>query len=475
MAQAAWIWWLSGGVLAAAGLALLWWSLFRDRARGRRRCPRCWYDMAVVPGLVCPECGRDARREKRLFKTRPRWRRAGLGVVLIVIAAGFAAYPVYSSQSPYAFLPTEVLVLMAPEAGREAAASSQAKAVRAELEQRIDNQALSARQWSMLVRGTGIVYARPRWPRGRRLLVDVTAPCWLSTSPPAIVMFSPNGGGYVVPGSLLGEERELRFYDADGLPPLTRSRTIGSDRYSGGVTPEPVRIDLGTPSGDRAVVRLDIEAHSGEAIPGVAGATPTPPQLLWSGIAATVQLVDDPLEVVTPCDRATSDAMTKFVRCTLRVRNPQRLPGLGSPRAEVGVQFEGLDALAAATVAVGLRAELLRDGEVVATGEMLLTPGPVTFFVGPHERGELLASMTRLEGFEQAIGDGLSPEELDLWELRIRGDPLIAVDDIRKAKYWQGEVTRPLAVVYEVVKPAGTEEPDAVPQGGDQVWPTSDR
>ena len=63
------------------------WALFWDRSRGRRRCPRCWYDMEGVPGKRCPECGRDARRERSLFRTRRQWRWMAVTPVLFVGSA----------------------------------------------------------------------------------------------------------------------------------------------------------------------------------------------------------------------------------------------------------------------------------------------------------------------------------------------------------------------------------------------------
>ncbi len=74
-------------LFSLAGIVLTAFALFRDRSRGRPRCPKCWYDMSGTAGLRCPECGRDARRPKRLLKTRRRWRRAALGCCLVVIAA----------------------------------------------------------------------------------------------------------------------------------------------------------------------------------------------------------------------------------------------------------------------------------------------------------------------------------------------------------------------------------------------------
>lgn len=86
---AACILWLIAGV----GLFV---ALFRDRSRGRRRCPKCWYDMAGVPGLKCPECGREARKERRLHTTRRRWRLATLFALL-------AALGIASFRGPHTF------------------------------------------------------------------------------------------------------------------------------------------------------------------------------------------------------------------------------------------------------------------------------------------------------------------------------------------------------------------------------------
>jgi hypothetical protein len=75
-----WICHLAGWTIGAAGMVLLLWALFWDRSRGRRRCPKCWYDMAGVPGLRCPECGKEAKSERQLSATRRRWRWAAAGV-----------------------------------------------------------------------------------------------------------------------------------------------------------------------------------------------------------------------------------------------------------------------------------------------------------------------------------------------------------------------------------------------------------
>ncbi len=79
-----WIYWAIGALVGLGGLALLLWSLFADRPRARRRCPKCWYDLTGSPHLTCSECGYAARGERSLRKTRRRWRWAIAALPLIV-------------------------------------------------------------------------------------------------------------------------------------------------------------------------------------------------------------------------------------------------------------------------------------------------------------------------------------------------------------------------------------------------------
>lgn len=76
-------------VLAAIGLLI---AVYADRSKGRRRCPRCWFDMSATRSLLCPECGRTHKHEGRMYLTRRHWRWAVLFVVLL--AGGRAVYEV---------------------------------------------------------------------------------------------------------------------------------------------------------------------------------------------------------------------------------------------------------------------------------------------------------------------------------------------------------------------------------------------
>jgi hypothetical protein len=108
-----WVFGLIAVVLGGVGIWVIVVALFRDRSRGRRRCPCCWYDMAGVPGLRCPECGRAARSEKALHRTRRRWKAAGLGAAVVLGAAAVAGVPV-RQRGWVSLVPGWLLVRVAP-------------------------------------------------------------------------------------------------------------------------------------------------------------------------------------------------------------------------------------------------------------------------------------------------------------------------------------------------------------------------
>src|SRR5688572_6406393 len=113
--MAASLWVAAGSLLALAGVTLFIWAVWWDRSRGRRRCPRCWYDLGGVSGVVCPECGRTARSERRLTRTRRRWKWAAAAAAIAF--GGFAAtrVPVVRQRGWTAALPATALrVVMAP-------------------------------------------------------------------------------------------------------------------------------------------------------------------------------------------------------------------------------------------------------------------------------------------------------------------------------------------------------------------------
>src|SRR5687767_14253572 len=112
----AWLPWLAIVGVLALGAALVyaaWWALFSDRARGRRRCPRCWYDLAYSPGMTCAECGYTPLSESQLHFTR---RRYGVAVLAILAAVGLALLvnDRVDQRGFASMLPTQVLLWSLP-------------------------------------------------------------------------------------------------------------------------------------------------------------------------------------------------------------------------------------------------------------------------------------------------------------------------------------------------------------------------
>ena len=101
----------SGLLLGLVGLWLIYWFLLADRAKGRKRCPKCWYDMPSADSLRCSECGNEAKREADLLKTRRRWNGLWL-CVLVFLAAGYLwIQPKVKQDGWVSVLPNTALIL----------------------------------------------------------------------------------------------------------------------------------------------------------------------------------------------------------------------------------------------------------------------------------------------------------------------------------------------------------------------------
>lgn len=101
-------------LLAITGLTVCLAGLFADRSCGRRRCPRCWHGMEGTPGTICPECGRDAGSEERLFKTRHSWRRVAIGILLAILANESRLAPQVRERGWVGAVPSTAAALLSP-------------------------------------------------------------------------------------------------------------------------------------------------------------------------------------------------------------------------------------------------------------------------------------------------------------------------------------------------------------------------
>ncbi|MEM8758001.1 MAG: hypothetical protein AAGF47_09495 [Planctomycetota bacterium] len=116
-----WLWHWLGYAVALASLGVVVWALFWDRARGRQRCRKCFYDLrdAAEPSaespVTCPECGKAHTKPKHMTKTHRRLRWAGAGVLAMVVSGyGLWVVPDVTARGWRAGVPTPVLLVLSP-------------------------------------------------------------------------------------------------------------------------------------------------------------------------------------------------------------------------------------------------------------------------------------------------------------------------------------------------------------------------
>ncbi|MBL8885619.1 MAG: hypothetical protein JNK16_03080 [Phycisphaerales bacterium] len=117
-----WGYWVGGVILAGFGMWLLCWALLSDQFAGNRkfrRCSKCWYDMTAAVGLKCPECGKEAKAESGLHFSRRRWRLAGAGVLVLIIACAIGFGGSAGKERCVQAIPLRARVFFAPLIGRE--------------------------------------------------------------------------------------------------------------------------------------------------------------------------------------------------------------------------------------------------------------------------------------------------------------------------------------------------------------------
>lgn len=122
MTTAAWIYWIAGAALGGIGFYLASWALLSDWLAGhrkQRRCAKCWYDMAATAGMKCPECGREAKSEKGLHRSRRRWRGAALGLCLMVVGVLAQLASWGALRGWYAVLPVRLQIALVPWIGSD--------------------------------------------------------------------------------------------------------------------------------------------------------------------------------------------------------------------------------------------------------------------------------------------------------------------------------------------------------------------
>ena len=118
--MAAWLFTAAGWTLVLVGVLIAWRFGWRDPGKGKRRCPRCWYDMTATAGLRCSECGHEARREAALFRRQRRWRWLAVAFLMLLVAHPISRWPDMQRDGPIGALPRTAVLLWWPTLTRDA-------------------------------------------------------------------------------------------------------------------------------------------------------------------------------------------------------------------------------------------------------------------------------------------------------------------------------------------------------------------
>lgn len=415
---------IGGGALAVLGLAMLCFALLHDRARGRLRCPKCWYDLTGSPveagSITCSECGFTPKHGRQLLKTRRRWRTALLAVILLAMGAAAAISPTVSRDGWLRVVPTTALIFAFPDLLESMPDAT------AELADRLEENRAWAWQWRWLLTKSDdarIPHAdvefivRSRWPDDLPLHCMAT----LSTSSDFDAWTQ----------RLPVRARLVSLFDPGSAPvPLE----LGS-RFAGFFLPTqfgPTEVELGVPpsGAEQLQIALVIELHRNSS---------------WQRIYERVFTLD--VQVGGSLDEHivldASDDSSQYIKIAhgFDLRSTH-LSVVQLPHARTLERLQKFKQLAAPAAV-----ELRRDGEYVASWRIWLTGEPEelsksTWWTARRDTIDSFRLPSHLRGSKRPFGT-LEYEEF-AWSVHVRGDPTRALLNTKAEAAWAGEFTAPL-------------------------------
>jgi len=434
-----------GPLLFLGCMAVTWWGLYGDSGRGRRRCPRCWYDMSGTPGLTCTECGHAVPHEGDLQRTRRRV----LPALAAAVAAALGASWVITRGNEAGWvtmLPAGVLISALPLLGEPHGR------LPAELDSRLSRGELSGDQIRSLVDrclggDRGAPPASPEWEskyypllsrcRGLPAVAPIVEEALLGL-PARVAITSRRTWPRDTPMCL---ELDVREWWPEGTLAQLRIRPLGSDdpaitvrrdtasefstrRARRSLRTRPFPLVLDPPP---ASARLEFEVSVDRLLLDGDGQWE---EVQVQTIGCDVEVAGSLAEALRPAeDTSLQDAvMAAFSRGVTRWasgRSPLRV--LFDPR---GATYE----LESSGAAVGAAVEILREGTLARRLEIWwpLRPGSTgTGWLVAYEDEALLREANDTDG---------------LWQMRVRGEASLALRAGEATSYWDGEFTVPLVV-----------------------------
>ncbi len=450
-----WLGWVGVIAFYCAMIYLAWWALFSDRHKGRRRCPKCWYDMCGTPGMTCNECGFTVHFEKQLSKRRRRPLLAVLAFVSCVAVAGFINER-RTDQGWLSLAPTKALILSLPFTMDLNGDTYE------ELVRRMRADELSQREWRMLMKrcakgdwerkplsdewlasyGRIITAWRGTLEAGSKVeqpLLDLAPVIEVTTRESWPADVSPRLEVAVEDFWPSGMETRVRARPRiDGEPTTTFYKTNALFRRPAYQLPIPPLTEDSTD----VVVDLDIQrrrsADDNAPWEPVGSFSVTVPMVRKGRLVDLLEPISDGL-LEQAMGRALSGRVTKWQ--------------MGRSPVRVNVNAGQTNDPALQGVAIGVIVELLCDGHVARRLDLWWPAGArrVDWEV-VYEDEPLLRTATTDAG---------------KWQMRVRGDPELALRVPGATKYWAGQFTIPMQVrrarqAEAPPRPWWTDDDDAV-------------
>ena len=475
--SAAWFWWGGALAMALAGLLLLFWALGWDWLRTRktrpRRCPKCWYDLSgMSASMKCSECGYEAKRERKLHKSRRRWRWVFVGLLLILASGYPVVQPKVQRDGWWSLVSNRMLIAGLPfardvddfwcrEMARRVQAGTptrdrvlgQSRAAflmpmtedewRAFFERCVEGDARArpiSKDWRLKYGELLTIWSdggwphspatskaalavqdillqlpvqpkirtRERWPAGVPLYLEGTIDSWWPYNTPL---------------------RATIESEIEGLQPTTlASRPVGILLPEREIGFQSFTLDAQLQYNHAPDART---TNNGE----IKDIAPIPVKL---------EIVPEMVDCITPFrSKEVTDALSAGLVATIdEMGGSGRLFLVLDVLATINPQLDG--------IAIGAEAEVLSNGEVVHSNPVWWEPG----------------SKQRLRSFNvlalNQVGNlGRTDHELinllvefagpdDVWEFRLRSDPEIALRVLDCDRYWDGEITIPLTIPTDV-------------------------
>lgn len=405
------VWWICGAVSGAAGVALLAWAMLADRARGRRRCPNCWYDLAGASvGAIgdvptCPECGHAARTPRALTRTRRKWRWGAFALVLLTLATASGLTPKARRDGWLSVVPIDALMAYRWALGARGVTDHRVlSVVDREFRRRLNDGLVPNRYLvEVFLRVNPRMKPRTRWPAGSTIYLPIGYDRRTDLALPlaGVTLVVENGTQLAVrPRPLVDSYQEFTYHP--GIP------------YALEPGANMIRVLMGPPIRGQAEwprKRLEFPLQIGGTIDDVLKPVAGPE--LDAQLAQALKLWLVPLA-----------------------------PGLRRAATTVTLLFDqaGVVGPSWREVTLGLRAELRFDGEPVVRAEL---------FLPSQRRREAEQLPTSSQWFFDPAARGLSLGDLPdfsdpRWTLRLIGDGELALRDAEATHYWKGEIELPL-------------------------------